>query len=74
MNIIKIHKEELNGFFNEVICKHWKEINKSIQDKEVEMESIKKTEAEGNFWKEIEQAKLTKTLKWKKESQALNLQ
>lgn len=43
------HKEEMNKSLNKDICKHWKEINKSIQEKEVKMIFIKKTKAESKL-------------------------
>lgn len=39
----------MNKSLNKDICKHWKEINKSIQEKEVEMIFIKKTKAESKL-------------------------
>ena len=52
MNVTEIFKEEMNKSpkeINENTNKQWKEKNKKVQSLKVEIESIKKTQTEGNL-------------------------
>lgn len=52
MNVTEIFKEEMNKSpkeINENTNKQWREKNKKVQSLKVEIESIRKTQTEGNL-------------------------
>lgn len=83
MDMKEVLKEEMNKSPKEIqenTSKQQKEMNKTVQQLNVEIESTKKTQIEESIEiQELEQvpqrqASLTEYKKWKRESQALKIQ
>ena len=49
MNMLEVLKEEMNKSLQEIHKTQWKEMHKTVQGLKVEIESIKKTQTEGNL-------------------------